>query len=95
MKYSSLLEAIKNNPNAFVLTCLARSKTTPSHVNMVNHLDMADAINVNNWKKVEDLLTSPTYRKPLDGVIYCLSHYSDIDSQTHSDIVDLFVNCIL
>lgn len=92
MRYASILEAIKAQPKHFILTCLARSRTTPNHVNRVNHLEMADAINTKNWKKVTDLLVSDVYRKPLDGVVYCLSYYSDIDSETHRIIVDLFVN---
>lgn len=92
MLYTNVLEAIKAQPKHFILTCLARSKTTPNHTNRVNHLEMADAINTKNWIKVEDLLLSDVYRKPLDGVVYCLSQYSDIDSETHLVIVDLFVD---
>ena len=92
MEYQTILEAIKNNQAHFVSTCLARSKTTPSHVNLVNHLEMAEAINTKNWHKVEDLLISDEYKKPLEGVIYCLSRYSGIDHETQHNIVDLLNN---
>lgn len=92
MEYQTILEAIKDNQVQFISTCLARSKTTPSHLNRINHTEMAEAINTENWDKVEGLLSSSIYRGPLEGVVYCLPDYSDIEGEIWHSIVDLFEN---
>lgn len=86
----TVLEAIKQYPQYFQLSCLGRSRTTPSDVNRKNHIDLAAAIEVKAWDEVKNILDKPQYYKPLEGVIYCLGDYSSIDNSVHHVIVDMF-----
>ena len=86
----TLLEAIQQYPEQFISTCRARANTTPSMENKGNHLLMALSIESGDLLQVEHLLNHAQYRKPLEGVVYCLDHYSEIDNTVWHQIVDLF-----
>ena len=86
----TLLEAIQAHPEQFISTIEARADTTPSEVNKTNHLFMAHWIKMEMWEFVGELLTDLMYRKPLEGVVFCLDRYSDIDNNVWHLIVDLF-----
>lgn len=86
----TVLDAIKQYPQHFQLACLGRAGTTPSDVNRENHIDLAGGIEVKAWDVVKTILDNPEYRKPLEGVIYCLGNYSSIDNSIHHVIVDMF-----
>lgn len=75
----TLLDYIKQYPDAFCYTAERRSETTPSPTNRMNHIIFAEAIANEDWNIVEELINLPEYRKPLDGVIACLINYSALD----------------
>jgi hypothetical protein len=84
----TLLEAIKQYPEEFIDTCLHRADTTPSEYNKVNHSFMAHWVKMGMWGLVSDLLVDPLYRKPLEGVVFCLN--MDYDYSIKSKIIELF-----
>jgi hypothetical protein len=86
----TLLEAIQQYPEQFISTCRARANTTPSSENRVNHQLMAIFIDDENWDKVSEILEADYYRKPLEGVVFCLDTYSEIDNNAWEEIIDLF-----
>lgn len=86
---NTLLDAIKLYPAQFINTLKARAMTTPCEVNKSNHLLLALNIKTGHWERVEHILTLPEYRKPLDGVVYCLKRYSDIEGEVWYNIADL------
>ncbi len=86
----TLLEAIQTYPEQFISTLEARADTTPCEANKTNHLFMAHWIKMEMWDCMEELLTDTMYRKPLEGVTFCLDRYSDIDNNVWHQIVDLF-----
>lgn len=65
----SVLEIIKENPSYFIGSCLNRSRTTPSNTNRANHIALSDFIDTENWEEVKNLISSPEYNRPLEGVI--------------------------
>lgn len=87
---NTILEAIQQYPEQFISTCRARANTTPSEENRTNHLVLSIAVNLEAWDQVEEILNIPSYRKPLEGVVFCLDTYSEIDRHVWSQIVDLF-----
>lgn len=87
---NTLLEAIQEYPEQFISTCSARANTTPSVKNRVNHYFMEYYIKLGMWEGVTELLKDSSYRKPLEGVVYCLDSYSEIDNNVWHQIVDLF-----
>lgn len=86
----TLLEAIQTYPEQFISTLQARADTTPSDTNREIHLHMADMIMLGNWVTVRERLFDIDYRKPLEGVVFCLDRYSDIDNNVWHQIVELF-----
>ncbi len=86
----TLLEAIQTYPEQFISTLYARADTTHSEVNRMTHETLADSIELGLWENVEDIIQLGNYRKPLEGVIFCLDRYSDIDNNVWHQIVDLF-----
>lgn len=84
----TLLEAIKQYPEEFISTCKARANTTPSQTNRFNHLSLSLAIKLEDWDSVSEILLESGYRKPLEGVVFCLN--MDYDHSTKSEIIDLF-----
>ncbi len=86
----TLLEAIQAHPYKFISTLEARADTTPSPDNKFAHESMACYIYLNHWDEVEKLILDPMYRKPLEGVVFCLDRYSDIDNTVWHQVVDLF-----
>ena len=86
----TILEAIQQYPEQFISTCRARANTTPSEENKSNHLLMALNIASGDWSRVEHLLNHKGYCKPLEGVIFCLDTYSEIDNIVWHEIVNLF-----
>ncbi len=86
----TLLEAIQTYPEQFISTLEARADTTPCEDNKTNHLYLCCYISLNLWKEVEHLILKLEYRKPLEGVVFCLDRYSDIDNNVWHQIVDLF-----
>ena len=86
----TILEAIQQYPEQFISTCRARANTTPSSENKTNHLSVAMFIKMEEWEAVSSMITSNAYRKPLDGVIFCLDTYSEIDNAVWHEIVNLF-----
>lgn len=85
----TLLEAIQAYPDQFISTCRARANTTPNAANETNHLFMAHWIKKEMWDFVADLLIDPFYRSPLEGVVFCLDRYSEIDNTVWHQIVVL------
>ncbi|CAL9966464.1 hypothetical protein VPHF99_0113 [Vibrio phage F99] len=86
----TILEAIQQYPDQFIDTINARANTTPSETNKFNHLMMSSLIQKQNWYTVSERLSHNNYRKPLEGVIFCLDTYSEIDNTTWHEIVNLF-----
>jgi len=86
----TLLEAIQQYPEPFISTLQARANTTPNPTNRSLHLTLADCIELHMWVEVEDIIQLQKYRKPLEGVVYCLDRYSEIDNNVWHQIVDLF-----
>ncbi|CAH9013595.1 conserved hypothetical protein [Vibrio phage 424E50-1] len=86
----TLLEAIQTYPEQFISTLHARANTTPSAVNRMTHETLADSIELGLWENVIDIIQLQNYRKPLEGVVFCLDRYSDIDNNVWHQIVDLF-----
>lgn len=86
----TVLEAIQQYPQHFIDTLKVRADTTPSYDNRVDHLLMAVFISDEDWEGVGNLLQDPWYQKPLEGVIYCLDRYSDIDNNVWRQIVEIF-----
>ena len=81
-----LLDYIKMYPEGFT----HRSETTPSDLDRENHLTFSEGIENEDWKVVEDMINSPEYRKPLDGVVACLISYSGLNFDTCCDIYELW-----
>ncbi len=86
----TLLEAIQAHPEQFISTLKARADIMSSATNRDIHLHMADMIMLGNWVTVGERLFDTDYGKPLEGVIFCLDKYSDIDNNVWHQIVDLF-----
>ena len=86
----TLLEAIQQYPDQFISTLQARANTSPNPINESVHLTLADCIDMRMWNEVVDIIQLQKYRKPLEGVIYCLDRYSEIDNKVWHEIVDLF-----
>ncbi len=86
----TLLEAIQQYPDQFISTLEARANTTPNPTNRSVHLTLADCIDLRMWNEVEDIIQLVKYRKPFEGVIYCLDSYSEIDNTVWHEVVDLF-----
>lgn len=86
----TLLESIQQYPDQFISTLHARADTTPSEENKRNHILLAAYIAGRYWESVIAILQLITYRKPLEGVIFCLDRYSEIDNNVWHQIVDLF-----
>ncbi|AUR89128.1 hypothetical protein NVP1121O_100 [Vibrio phage 1.121.O._10N.286.46.C4] len=86
----TVLEAIKQYPQEFISTFKVRANTTPSKTNQANHLAASMAVESESWGALKNLLEEPCYRKPLEGVIYCLETYSGIDTLIWGEIVDLY-----
>ncbi len=85
----TILEAIQQYPEQFIDTCRARASTTPNVINKSMHLQMAIAIECKLFNKLKSLLEVSEYQKPLDGVITCLTQYSDMDHETFWKIFEL------
>lgn len=88
----SILEAIKKFPNEFMATASARSITTPSEINKRNHIALQQAIFKKDWDSVKEIITEPTYYNALNGVVYCLGHYSSIGMVDQHTICELMDN---
>lgn len=86
----SILEAIKLYPQEFIDTLEARANTTPNEFNRDNHNVMITAIASKDWQQVQETITDSWYQKPLEGVIFCLDRYSDIDNTVWKEVVKLF-----
>lgn len=86
----TIFEAIKKFPNQFKSTVCARFLSTPNITNAKNHNLLAMAIELEDWDSVKTILELDVYRKPLEGVVYCLETYSDIDNKDWLYIVELF-----
>jgi len=87
---NTLLEAIQKHPEAFISTLEARAMTTPSQQNKDNHTCLSVFIKYDNWDSVQQILLDYDYRKPLEGVVYCLSRYSGIDNSVWNKIVNIY-----
>ena len=86
----TILEAIQQYPEQFIDTINARANTTPSETNRFNHLIMASLIREEDWYEVVPRLLHSSYRKPLEGVVTCLTRYSDMEHETFWEIFELF-----
>lgn len=86
----TLLEAIQQYPEQFIYTCRARANTTPSVINSMLHHELAERVERSKWQGVVEIITCADYRKPFEGVIFCLDRYSEIDNIVWNRIVDLF-----
>lgn len=87
----TLLEAIQQYPEHFISTCKARADLeTPCENNRTTHTCMAILIEEKAWEGVDILLQRDYYQKPLEGVIFCLPRYSNIDQSSWGQIVNLF-----
>ena len=82
----TLLEAIQKHTDTFIYTLRDRQMTSLG--NKEAHQEMIDAITLEDWKGVSEKLTDVWYRKPLEGVVFCLRRW-DIDQDEHFKIVDL------
>ncbi|UYD59180.1 hypothetical protein HPMBJEAJ_00065 [Aeromonas phage avDM6] len=71
----SVLQYIKENPDAFMGAAESRSHTSPSHTNMMNHKRLMVYIHSENWVEVEQLITDAFYYKPLEGVVLLAERY--------------------
>ncbi|AUR93535.1 hypothetical protein NVP1187O_222 [Vibrio phage 1.187.O._10N.286.49.F1] len=90
----TILEAIQQYPDQFIDTINARANTTPSEANKINHRFLSHWIKMEEWEYVTTLLKDPTYSSltvssPLEGVICCLSRYSDMERETFWEIFEL------
>lgn len=86
----TLLDYIKQYPDAFRYTAERRSETTPSATNRMNHNIFAEAVANEDWNIVEELINLPEYQKPLDGVVTCLISYSVLDNVTCIEIYEFW-----
>lgn len=82
----TILQYIKENPDAFIGAAEERSRTTPSHTNMLYHQALMVYIHSKNWKMVEELITDSNYWKPLEGVVLV----SDSYGLDHDDWLDAY-----
>lgn len=82
----TLLEAIQNHRETFTHTLQHRQFTSVSNVEL--HQKMIDAVESEDWETVSECLVDPWYRKPLEGVVYCLK--LEYDYTIKSEIIDLF-----
>lgn len=82
----TLLEAIQEHEATFIHTLQHRQFTSTS--NKEAHQKVIDAINLKDWDVVSECLLDPWYRKPLEGVVFCLK--LDYDYSVKSEIIDLF-----
>ena len=87
---NTLLEAIQKHPEAFIDTCTARASTTPSEANKYNHKLTVSLIRNKSWYNLSLHLRKQEYQQSLDGVVFCLSHYSYLEGDEWCKIVDLF-----
>jgi len=86
----SIEAAIKKYPQEFMDSINARSRTTPSETNRLQHLALYEAIGEENWEEVHKILCSRYSAGPLTGVVYCLESYSDIENEAWHEICKLF-----
>tara|TARA_Y100001956_G_scaffold62345_1_gene62354 strand:+ start:663 stop:935 length:273 start_codon:yes stop_codon:yes gene_type:complete len=82
----TLLEAIQKHPDTFIHTLQHRQFTSVSNKEV--HQKMIDAIDAKDWESVSESLTDAWYRKPLEGVVFCLK--MDYDFTEKSKIIKLF-----
>ena len=82
----TLLEAIQKHEASFIHTLQHRQFTSTSNVEL--HQKMIEAIDLKDWNTVAECLLDPWYRKPLEGVVFCLK--LDYDFSEKNKIVELF-----
>lgn len=87
---NTLLDSIKAYPEVWIDTALMRSNTTPSILNREYHLLLVGFIEGEKWEDAEEVLTAYGYRKPLEGVVFCLNTHGRLGYEEHSEIVKLF-----
>ncbi len=76
-KQTSVSMVLSVYPNAYACACVERSHTTPNYVNHLNHCALATFIKAESWDKVEELINSSDYYKPLEGVVLAAADYMD------------------
>ena len=86
----TILEAIQQYPDQFIDTINARANTTPNEFNKANHQVLAQWIKMEMWNPVGELLEDPMYYLPLEGVLACLTRYSDMEREAFWEIFELF-----
>ncbi|ATI17803.1 hypothetical protein [Aeromonas phage AS-yj] len=85
-----VIDYIKMYPNAYACACVERSHTTPNYVNYLNHCALATFINAGSWDKVEELINSSDYYKPLEGVVLVAADYMDDDNDDRWKAYDAY-----
>lgn len=86
---SDLIQAIKENQDAFIYTAECRASTTPCFQNKCSHTGLAIAIRSGDWKRVKAIVEMPNYQVAFKRLVWCLNMHSDIGSNEHSRILKL------
>ena len=86
---SDLIQAIKDNQDAFIYTAECRASTTPCFQNKCSHTGLSTAIRAGDWKRVKTIVELPKYQVAFKRLVWCLNMYSDIDSDEHSRILKI------
>lgn len=88
-----LIVSIKQFPARYIHTIRSRSYTTPNATNRMNHLLLISAIENEQWEQVHVILSTPSYKRPLHGVLCCLNFLDYDESFTpeyHGKLIDDF-----
>lgn len=89
---NSILDAIKQYPEAFIQTARSRANTSPSHMNRTNHIKLVNAIREQNWDEVSEIITNPYYYRAFEGVVHCLGLYGGLEHDQLYPILMLHEN---
>ena len=85
----TLLQAMQLHRSLFLETVKMRLNTSTSNKSL--HLKMSYYLLNKDWEGVEAMLLDSYYQKPLEGVVYCLNKYNDLNNEDFHEIVTLEV----
>ena len=86
---SDLIQAIKDNQDAFIYTAEYRALTTPNPENKTNHLLLKLSIKAGDWERVKTIVELPNYQEAFKRLVWCLNHHDRIGHEEHSRILKI------
>ena len=86
---SDLIQAIKDNQDAFIYTEEWRASTTPNPQNKTNHLALSIAIKAGDWERVKTIVELQQYQVAFERLVWCLNHHNNIGHEEHSRILKI------